>query len=88
MQRCYRITFIVLLLTAWAGTAWQSYTMGLYEGIDKYHGQCFNIGGIIIDNDGRAVGCKPLGQISREEMQRYLDNSKKEVKPIDKSVTV
>jgi hypothetical protein len=74
-------------MTAWAGTAWQSYNIGLNEGIDKYHGQCFHIGGIIIDNDGRAIGCTPLGQISREEMQRYKDNENKSVKPIDKSAT-
>jgi hypothetical protein len=88
VQLCYRITFITLLITAWGGTAWQAYKAGLTEGINKYHGQCYNIGGVIIDSEGKAIGCKPLGQISQEELQRFKNNENKPAKPLDKSVSV
>ena len=53
---------------AWfAGTEY-----GKRKGVDMYHQQCYNIGGIIIDEEhGTVVKCAPLTSIPREEIERY-----------------
>jgi len=52
----------------WIGT--QLYKMGVKSGIDAYHEMCYTIGGIAIDETGRAVVCKGLVQIPKEELDK------------------
>lgn len=47
---------------------------GVKEGLDIYHETCYNIGGLTMDEAGRVVTCKGLGQIPEEERKKYLTN--------------
>ncbi len=63
----------VVLLPTLIGVA--SYRAGVAEGIDKYHSQCFNMGGYIIDDTGRVVQCAPLTIIPRQELPALRDQT-------------
>jgi hypothetical protein len=74
-QFWWRIIFVIVALIAWGGTVQQAYDMGQNKGISLYHGQCYNIGGIIIDEQGRAIGCKPIGLLNnptKKELDKNL----------------
>lgn len=44
---------------------------GQREGVDFYHSMCYNNGGMIIDEQGRAVVCSPLTQIPKKELDNF-----------------
>lgn len=45
---------------------------GIQEGIDMYHQMCYDIGGITVDSEGRAVLCAKIGQLSKKELDREI----------------
>jgi hypothetical protein len=44
---------------------------GQTEGVDFYHHMCYDVGGIVIDKEGRAVQCARLSQIPKKELDNY-----------------
>lgn len=41
------------------------------QGLDMYHNQCYNTGGIIINEQGTVVQCRPLTQIPKKELDNF-----------------
>ena len=48
------------------------YERGVVAGVEAYHAQCL-VGGYLIDDQGQAVICGPLGNAPQEEKQTYKD---------------
>ena len=44
---------------------------GFEQGIRAYHQQCFDVGGIAMDEHGQAVVCGPLSKVPKEEEQSW-----------------
>lgn len=71
-----RLIYLSLLLAATS-------TLGYYafnelknhyvrQGLDMYHNQCYNNGpGIVMNEQGAAVECRPLTKIPKEEIAPY-----------------
>lgn len=74
--RLYRASKAILGLCLLASASLVGYnygkTQGIVEGVDFYHSMCYNNGGLVIDEQGRAVVCSPLTQIPKQEMQQGL----------------
>jgi hypothetical protein len=49
-----------------------AYDKGIVAGVEAYHAQCL-VGGYLIDDQGQAVICGPLGKAPQEEKQTYKD---------------
>ena len=62
-----------LLLVAGVGFGGFHYgkQAGQEEGVDFYHHMCYDVGGVVIDREGRAVQCAPLSQIPKKELDNF-----------------
>jgi len=66
---------LVGALSVW-GAYYTGLNTGIKRGIDAYHEACYTMGGFIMDEQGRAVACKGLTQLPRQEL------------PLDKGTTI
>ena len=62
----------LLLLALCSGFFLAGRSLGFSSGLDKYHDMCYTVGGVTIDDKGRAVECRPIGQLSEEEVKKFL----------------
>ena len=55
--------------------AWFSYnqgkTQGIIAGVDAVITMCYNVGGMIVTEDGHAIVCGPLTQVPHEELDKF-----------------
>lgn len=56
---------VVILLCA---AHWYGQRTGFVKGVDFLFNQCYNIGGVVVDERGAAVVCAPLGPIPKDEL--------------------
>ena len=67
--------YVVIYLMLACGILWWAmdrlYNKGMKEGMQMYHNACFEMGGFIIDDQGRAITCSPMGLVPKEELQHY-----------------
>jgi hypothetical protein len=81
-NRLYRpikalLALSVLAIFTGAGY-YQGKKVGTTEGVELYHSMCYNVGGFIVDEEGRAVQCAPLTQLPKKEVEGFnkrLDNT-------------
>ena len=55
--------------------AWFSYnqgkTQGIIAGVDAVITMCYNVGGMIVTEEGHAIVCGPLTQVPHEELDKF-----------------
>lgn len=71
-KQCYTWTLIVLAFLVATGYGGYKYGVkqGITLGLTGYHSQCL-VGGIVIDEEGKAIKCAPLGQVPKEELEKF-----------------
>ena len=71
----YRPIKGLLALSVVLGCSWFAYsqgkTQGIITGVDAVITMCYNVGGMIVTEDGHAIVCGPLTQVPHEELDKF-----------------
>lgn len=71
----YRPIKGLLALSIVLGCSWFAYsqgkTQGIITGVDAVISMCYNVGGMIVTEDGHAIVCGPLTQVPHEELDKF-----------------
>ena len=74
-ERWYRPIKGLLALSVVVGCSWFSYsqgkTQGIIAGVDAVIAMCYNVGGMIVTEEGHAIVCGPLTQVPQEELDKF-----------------
>jgi hypothetical protein len=70
-----KIALWAVLALLWVGSVggggYWSYNKGMFDGMNAYHYACYNVGGLVVDeNTGTVVQCMPL-RLSPEEKKNF-----------------
>jgi len=61
----------LVVLAACYGAYKHGTDVGMMEGIEAYHNQCFEVGGYIVGPTGDVVMCQGQGQVPKEELKNF-----------------
>ncbi len=61
----------LVVLAACYGAYKHGTDVGMMEGIEAYHNQCYEVGGYIIGPTGEVVMCQGQGQVPKEELKHF-----------------
>lgn len=67
------VLWALLLAAACVGGNMYGKHSGATAAVDSYHSMCYNNGGLVIDEQGRAVVCGPLTQIPQQEIAPWKE---------------
>ena len=71
----YRAAKALLALSVVVGCSWFAYsqgkTQGIITGVDAVITMCYNVGGMIVTEEGHAIVCGPLTQVPHEELDKF-----------------
>lgn len=71
----YRPIKGLLALSIVLGCSWFAYnqgnTQGIIAGVDAVISMCYNVGGLIVSEQGQAIVCGPLTQVPKEELDKF-----------------
>ena len=64
------LALLLVCLTAWFSYS-QGKTQGIITGVDAVITMCYNVGGMIVTEEGHAFVCGPLTQVPHEELDKF-----------------
>ena len=73
--RSYKAVKGLLALSVVLGCSLLAYdkgkTQGIITGVDAVITMCYNVGGMIVTEEGHAIVCGPLTQVPHEELDKF-----------------
>ena len=64
-------TVLLAIVASDVGIYYWGHNKGALEGIKAYHQQCYEIGGFVVDDQGKVVACQGQGTIPQENLKHF-----------------
>ena len=70
MSKKLKVLLVVFNIVTLLGVYYLGLRHGFVQGVDFLYNQCYNIGGVVLDERGYAMECGPVGPVPKEELEQ------------------